>query len=174
MQTNTMRTAIISLVAVGLIAVGGVAFAGKGMGYRGDDGAAGGYGRHHRGYDCPYGGPGANLTDDQREQLNAEREAFFEATKTQRQDLYAKRLALRAEMAKRDSDMEKAASLQKEISDLQAGLDQQRLKHVMKMRDIYPEAGMGFFGGRGMGGHHGRGMSGHGWGMGYGPGNCRQ
>ena len=33
--------------------------------------------------------------------METERQAFFDATKIERQDLYAKKLALRAEMAKR-------------------------------------------------------------------------
>jgi zinc resistance-associated protein len=173
MKTKTMRTAIISLLAVGLVAMGTAAFAGEGMGARDDDGATGGYGRHHRGVDCPYGNPSANLTPEQREQLDAERQAFFEATKIQRQDLHAKRLELRAEMAKRDPDMKKATALQKEVSGLQGNLAQQRLTHIMNMRKINPDAGMGFFGGgrvRGGHGHH----RGYGQGMGGGPGFCRQ
>jgi zinc resistance-associated protein len=173
MKTNTMRTALISLIAVGLISLGTAAFAGQGMGARDDDGANGGYGRYHQGVDCPYGNPSANLTPELRRQLDTERQAFFDATKIQRQDLYAKRLELRAEIAKRDPDMKKAAALQKEVSGLQASLDQERLTHIMKMRKINPDAGMGFFGGgRGMGGHgHHRG---DGMGMGDGPGFCRQ
>lgn len=164
MKTNTMRVAIISLITVGLVAVGTIAFAGRGMGYR-EGGCPGeGYGRYQKGYDCPHGRQAANLTDEQRQQLDAERQAFFEATQTQRQDLHAKRLALRAEMVKRNPDMKKAASLQKEISDLQAGLDQKRLTHIAKMREINPDAGMGFYGG-------GRGWKGHGHGRGYGSGS---
>lgn len=159
MKTNTIRTAMISLITIGLMATATTAFAGKGMGYRNNP-------------DCPYGRQAANLTDEQVKQLDAERQAFFEATKTQRQDLYAKRLELRAEMAKRTPDMKKAAGLQKEVSDLQANLDQKRLTHIMKMREINPDAGIGCFnGGKGMRGH-GRG-AGYGQGMGYGPGSCR-
>ena len=173
MKTNTIRTAIIGLITVGLVAMGTAAFAGKGMGYQDDERTGGGYGYHHRKDDCPYGRQAANLTDEQRQQLDAERQAFFEATKTQRQDLNVKRLELRAEIAKRNPDMKKAAGLQKEISDLRANLDQKRLTHIMKMREINPDAGMGFFG-------HGRGTRDHGpgWkhdrGSGYGPGYCRQ
>jgi len=167
MKTNTIKTAIIGLIAVGLVSMGTVAFAGKGMGYRDDDGANGGGGRYQQEYDCPYGNRQANLSPEQRNKLDAERQDFFEATKTQRQDLYAKRLELRAEMAKRDADIKKAEALQKEISDLQGNLDQQRLKHIMKMRDIDPDAGMGLYGG-------GRGMGGYGHHRGDGPGFCRQ
>ena len=171
MSTKTMRKGIIALGAAALIAVGTAAVAGQGKGYGDGDR---GYGRHHRHGDCPYGQRFANLTDEQREQMESERQAFFEATRQNRQDLYAKRLELRAVMAQRTPDKQKAAALQKEVSDLQATLDQQRLEHIMAMRQIDPDAGRGFLmDDRGMGRHGmGSGM-GHGRGMGYGPGPCR-
>ncbi|MBC2710524.1 MAG: periplasmic heavy metal sensor [Desulfosarcina sp.] len=99
--------------------------------------------------------------------MDTERRAFFDATKQERQDLYAKKLELRAEMAKSGPDMKKASALQKEVSELRSNLDQKRLDHIMAMRKINPDAGRGFFmEGRGMG--HGKGQ-----GNGYGPGNCR-
>jgi len=157
MKTNTIRTAMISLITIGLMATATTAFAGKGMGYRNNA-------------DCPYGRQTANLTDEQVKQLDAERQSFFDATKTQRQDLRAKRLELRAEIAKRSPNMKKASSLQKEVSDLQAQLDQKRLTHIMKMREINPDAGMGFFGDSDARRGHGHGP---GHGRGCGPGNCR-
>lgn len=176
MKTISLRTILVSLITVTLIAVGTTALAGKGMGNQDGGCNDGGCGRYHRGSGCADG----NLTPEQREQLDTEREAFFEATKAQRQDLYAKRLELRAEMAKRAPDIKKASALQKEVSDLRSSLDQKRLTHIMNMRQINPDAGRGFFGqgrcdadnGAGRGhGHHGRG---DGDGKGYGPGNCRQ
>lgn len=180
MKTNTLRTIFISLVTVALMAVGTTAVAGKGMGNPDNEGNCGGYGHHHRGYGCTGGNQAQNLTPEQREQLDTERQAFFEATKTQRQDLYAKRLELRAEMAKRQPDGKSASALQKEVSDLKASLDQKRLTHIMKVRQINPDAGCGFYG-QGRGGSdsgpgkgHGRCGKGDGGGMGYGQGSCRQ
>ncbi|WP_372682248.1 Spy/CpxP family protein refolding chaperone [Desulfosarcina sp.] len=167
MKTNKLRTALASLVAVSVIAVGATAFAGKGMGSQGDERGYGGCGKQNRQGGCAYGQMNANLTPEQREQMETERQAFFDATKAERQDLYAKRLELRAEMAKRQPDMNKASALQKAVSDLQASLDQKRLGHVMAMRKINPDAGRGWMmEGRGMG-HHGMGQ-----GMGDGRGNC--
>jgi Spy/CpxP family protein refolding chaperone len=169
MKTKNMRTIIAGLVAVAFIAAGANAFAGKGMGKQDTDQ---GYGNHHRKGNCAYGQMNADLTPEQREQMDAERQAFFNATKTQRQDLYAKRLELRAEMAKSDADIQKATALQKEVSALQAGLDQKRLEHIMAMRKINPDAGRGFMmGDRGMG-HGGKGHHGGGQGMGYRSENC--
>ena len=171
MKTNTMRTVMVSLAAVAVMAVGATAFAGKGMGYQSDERGHGGWGNQNRRGGCGYGQMNANLTPEQREQMETERQAFFDATKAERQDLYAKRLELRAEMAKRQPDMNKASALQKEVSGLQASLEQKHLGHIMAMRKINPDAGSGWMmEGRGMG-HHGMGY-GMGPGKGYGPDNC--
>ena len=162
MNRKTMRNGIVALTAVAVMAVGATAMAGKGMGY-GQDGQG-------------YGGCGqrfADLTPEQREQMETERQAYFEATKTERQDLYVKRLELRAEIAKSEPDKGRASTLQKQISDLQSSLDLKRLDHIMTMRKINPDAGAGFLGKSGGGGHRGHGH--HGGkrrGMGYGPDNC--
>jgi Spy/CpxP family protein refolding chaperone len=167
MKTSNMKIAIAGLAAVAIIAVGANAMAGKGMGYQADEQGGGGYGGQHRRGDCAYGQMNADVTPEQREQLDAERQAFFEATKNERQDLHAKRLALRAEMAKRQPDVKKASGLQREITELRGSLDQKRLDHIMAMRKISPDAGRGcMMEGRGMG-HHGKRH-----GMGYGTGNC--
>jgi zinc resistance-associated protein len=174
MKTSNLRNGIISLTAVAVIALGANAFAGKGMGGQNNEQGYGKWGNQSRRGGCAYGQVNANLTPEQREQMESERQAFFDATKNQRQDLYAKRLELRAEMVKSQPDLAKATALQKEVSELQGSLDQKRLNHIMAIRKINPDAGIGFMmGGRGMGyhgdemGHHGRG-----WRMGYGPENC--
>jgi zinc resistance-associated protein len=176
MKSKSLRTVFIGLITVAVVAAGASAFAGKGMGNRSGDGN--GYHRYNQ--DCPYGYRNSDLTEEQQAQLNAERKAFFDATQDARQEIYAKRLALRAELAKKNADAKVAADLQKTISGLQADLDQKRIEHLMTMRGIDPDAGRGFFGGRGMGHHghhrgHDRGMGGYGmgYGMGDGPG-CRQ
>ena len=175
MKTNTLRNTIAGFVALAVIAVGSNALAGPGKGPRNDDR---GYGYHDGRGGCGFRNP--NLTPEQREQLQNERKAFFEATAGARQDLYAKRLALRAEVAKRNPDSNRASALQVEVSDLRAKLDQQRLDHILAMRKIDPEAGRGFFGdGPGMDRHHGYGRHngpgrGMGDGPGYGPGYCRE
>lgn len=169
MKKNTIRTALIGIMTIATIAGGTTAFAGRGNWNenRADDG---------RMYNCPYGNPVANLTDEQRTQLDNERKAFFDATKVMRQDLNAKQLELRAELAKQNPDAARAAALQKEVSELNASLDQKHLEHVFAVRKIHPDAGRGFFGhnremGHGGGMGHGRGM---GMGMGQGPGYCWQ
>ena len=171
MKTNTMRILFATLIAISVIATGANAFAGKGMGNRDGSRGCNGCGTANGKGDCPYGRMNANLTDEQRAQIDAEREAYFEATKEQRQDIFTKHQALKAEIAKRQPDEKVVENIQKEISELQAGLDQKRLKHIMAIRKINPDAGRGFFmDGRG---HHGKGYhSGKGSGMGNGAGDC--
>lgn len=174
MRTRTLRTAFVSLITVAVVAVGASAFAGKGMG---DNDGDGGYGHHRWNDDRPYCYQNPNLTSKQREQLDNERQAFFAATQDTRQEIYAKRLALRAELAKKDPDPKAAADLQKQISSLRTDLDQKRIEHQLAMRKIAPDAGRGFYGmgHRSRHGGYGRGMhDGRGYGMGYGPGYCRQ
>lgn len=165
MKSKIKRTLIAGLVAAAVMTAGTNAFAGKGMGMGSGDDDRGSH--HNRKGDCAY--MNADLTDEQRQQMDAQRKAFFAATKKARQELYAKKLELRAEMAKSGTDPQKASALQKEISTMQADLDQKHLDHVMAMRKINPDAGRGYGGDcPGMGGH------GKGGGMGHGSGACRQ
>jgi hypothetical protein len=135
----------------------------------------------HRGWggpgDCPgYGyGPGAGygpgtgygpeseLTEEQLQKMEQERLAFRKETESLRNDLYAKELELRSELAKEKIDVKKAAEIQKEISNLETDLDQKRLEHMIKMREIDPDAGRAYRGGKG-------GGKGKGYGPGYGRG----
>ena len=174
MKTNTLRNVMVSLAAVAVMALGSNAFAGKGMGGQDNERGYGGCGNQSRRGGCAYGQMNADLTPEQREQMETERQAFFDATKNERQDLYAKRLELKAEMAKSQPDLSKASALQQTVSELQGSLDQKRLNHIMNMRKIDPDAGTRFMmGDRGMG-YRGdeMGCRGKGWKMGYGPENC--
>ncbi len=156
MKTSKIRNTMAGLVAVALIASGATAWAEKGQGYGDGSRGCGGCGHYQRGCGYGQGAGGSDLTAEQREQLAAERQAFMAATQAERQDLYAKQMALKAEVAKSDPDPEAAAALQKEISQLAGDLDQKRLAHILSMRKIDPDAGRGFFmEGRG-GGPHGK------------------
>ncbi|MBI9084659.1 MAG: periplasmic heavy metal sensor [Desulfobacterales bacterium] len=164
---------ILSVVAiVGILGFAGYAF------------ASGGWGYHHRGdmamngpengpEDCPRrgggDGPGRGaggqdrLSEEDAEAFDAQRQAFFDATKTLRNDLYQKQLELRSELAKAEPDTKTAAGLQTEISKLRGDFDQKRLTHQLEMRKSFPDAGRGA--GQGKGYHHGSGR---------GSGGCRQ
>ena len=172
------KTKILTAVAlVATLAFAAAAFADwdRGWGHRG-------YGPHHRGmmgyqgdYGSPSGdyGPGRggypayNLSRDQIEKMEAQRQSFFEETEPLRQGIYEKEMALRSELAKQSPDTETARELQGEISDLQGQFDQKRLEHQMEMRKIAPDADRGYAG-RGKGPRGG----GYGYGYGRGPGAC--
>jgi len=155
-RNEGIKWVVVALV-VAMVGVSANAFAGWGRG---------GYGQGS----CWGAGDDANLTDEQITKLQEEQKAFFEATGKMRQDLQQKRLELASEMAKEKPEAKKAAELQKAISALDAELDQKRLDHQLKVKQINPKAGYGpgcgFGGGRGMG----RGMMGGGQMMGRGPG----
>ena len=127
-----------------------------------------GYGHQgwmHQGWASPGFDAWSNLSEEEFKKLYEERNVFFEETKKLRQRLYAKELDLRSILARENPDAQKAARLQKEISELEAQLDQKRLGHLIKMRKISPYAGRGFMGHHGM---MGPGMMGPGGGMGPG------
>jgi zinc resistance-associated protein len=91
------------------------------MGYR--YGYGGGYPMHewhHGGFGGTESGYWGQLSEEQIQKLYAEQSAFFEATRDLRDRQYQKRLELRSELAKENPDAQKAAALQKEISQLKA------------------------------------------------------
>lgn len=159
------------LTVLTIMGFGAYAFAGEGMGY----------GRHHAGWDhhgsewqdggygCPgYGYMMGNLSDEEIQKMDAQREAFFKSTEDLRQNIYQKELALESEFAKKNPDAKNAAKLQKEISDLRAQIDQKRIAHMIEMKKINPGLGSGYMGPGMMGNGYGRGYRGNGPMMGYG------
>ena len=105
---------VLVLAVIAILSPGSFALAhmGEGSGYK--HGGHHGFGWHHQGY----AGFGDNLSEEQIKQMQAERKAFFDATKEIRQQIYQKRLELRSELAKKEPDSEKSIRLQKEISEL--------------------------------------------------------
>ena len=168
----TAKNIIITIASIAVIGLGINAFADGGMG-------RGGGWNHHRGgmyYQGCYGnGNTDELSPEVYKQLEEKRDAFFNDTKDIRAGLFEKSRELQNELAKDDPDVALAASLQKEISDLQAQFDQKRIQHMIEMRKLNPDAGRGYMGRgprRGYGGHMmGYGGPGRGYGgpmMGYG------
>jgi hypothetical protein len=147
-------------------------------------GRGGGCGAGPAAGNCPrsgFGGQGfgGNLTDEEIATVQKERSAFLESTRELRERHYQKELELRAEIAKQNPDVKKAAELQKEVSTLESEMDQKRLEHRLKMKKDYPQIyGKGFGGGFGRGMGPGYGMGGGGKGPGRdgcpGGGPCRQ
>jgi Spy/CpxP family protein refolding chaperone len=160
METTKTSKWIIGALVIMMVGLSATAFAGRRGGY--GPGACWGV-----------DGADANLTDEQITKLQEEQKAFYEATAALRQNEHQKRLELASEMAKEKPDRQKAVELQKAISELRTQLDQKRLEHAFKVKQINPNAGPGL--GWGMDGKHpmmGRGMGGGpmmGRGMGAGP-----
>lgn len=154
MNKRITRKTLMVLTIVGIVGFGAYAFADWGMGH-----GPYGWGHHEQGmHNQGWGGSGygnrmSDLSDEEIDALEKERESFVTATEDLRQDVYAKRLELRSELAKKDPDTKKAAELQGEISKLQAEFDQKRIDHLIKVRKINPKAGRRFMGrgGRGYG-----------------------
>ena len=71
--------------------------------------------------------------------------------------MYEKERELQNELAKAEPDASKASGLQKEISELQAQLDQKRIDHMVEMRKLAPNAGKGYVRGGSMMGYGPRG-----------------
>ncbi len=158
MYANFTRKIITILAVVALVGFGSYAFAdwGGGYGHHGygmDDGHHGsGMGYGHRGYrdddrsDRDYEG---DLTRDEIRQLEEAHEAFYKETKELRYKLDDKARDLNRELAGENPDKQKAAKLQKELSELRSDLDQKRLDHQIETRKISPKAGRGWMRGYG-------------------------
>jgi Spy/CpxP family protein refolding chaperone len=155
MKRNLFSMMVMVGVAVMLLNLGNKAYA-----WRGD-------GNHGMGMCLA---ANTNLTDDQIKRMETERNAFKTATQGVRQQINEKRTALNAELAKQAPDASKCTALQKEVSDLQAQLEQKRVAHILEMKIIDPNFTEGPGMGPGMGHGMGPGMGpGKGQGMGPGP-----
>jgi len=152
MKKSYFFKVLLVVVLFSLVGFGGSAMAFRGIGSCGSGGGPG----WHKGGNAA--GVADELTEDEIRKMDEERKAFFNETRDLRDDIYAKDLELRAEIAKKNPDAEKAARLQKELSDLNAGFDQKMLQHRIKMKKICPAAERGC-------------MYGHGGGSGLGPGH---
>ncbi|QTA90178.1 periplasmic heavy metal sensor [Desulfonema magnum] len=150
MKKNYVIRWVMALALIAMTGFGANAFADWGMGYGGCPGK-----RFHA--QSRYGGPSwmADLSADEIKKAEEERSAFFTATEDIRQNIYEKKLELKSVMAKKTPDVEKAKTLQKELSEYKARLDMKRLEHIIRMKKINPYLGRGFlegkFRGRGFG-----------------------
>ena len=161
MKMNNFSKTVIVVAIIGIVGFAATSFAGRGRGGGGYcQGQGSGWAQRGSG---PAGYQG-NLSDEDLDKLNKQRQVFFENTRELRENRYQKQLELQSELAKKDPDAQKAAGLQGEISDLSGQLDQKRVDHRIKMQKENPD----FFAGRGYGMRRGYGMGG--MGRGYGKG----
>jgi Spy/CpxP family protein refolding chaperone len=135
---RNVKTIIIAVASVAVIGFAINVFAHGGLGWGGGRGHHG-QGWHHRG---DYG-PGYDdqMSKEQYQQFEQKREAFFKDTRDLRANLYEKERELQNELAKDEPDAANASGLQKEISELQAQLDQKRIDHMIEMRKLNQNAG---------------------------------
>jgi zinc resistance-associated protein len=154
-----------------------------------------GYGQGESGGYPQYGPGYASLTEEQRSELDALRQKFYEDMVPLRDEVRAKRAELNTLLHTAEPDVERAKVLQQEISALRAKMAEARLDFALEARKIDPNARFGMGPGREWGpgkwrgprsqgygpgyghygpGYHGRHMRGYGPGMGYGPGYCWQ
>jgi len=143
---------------VGLMA--GVAFLGwavssvAGPGWGRGMGPAGGSGPH------PYMASYLGLTQEQEAQLQAMREKHFKEISPLQQELFNKRQELRLLWANPNPDADQIMAKQREISQLQAQMQEMSTKHLLEARSILtPEQQQKLGTGRGPG-------FGSGWGRG--------
>lgn len=152
MKKIRMRHLITLLTIIGLVSFGSTA-----MAYRGwkadcgdcERGSGDGQGRRGGGN----GGPLAELTEEQRTQLDELRKAFREDTQELRDSLRDKGDELRDTLTADEVNVEAATALQTEISGIKAQLDEKRLLHRIEVHKLFPELedGRRFKGGRGKG-----------------------
>ncbi len=161
MKMNNFSKTVIVVAIIGIVGFAATSFAGRGRGGGGYyQGQGSGWAQRGSG---PAGYQG-NLSDEDLDKLNKQRQAFFEDTRDLRGKIYQKRLELQSELAKKDPDAKTAAGLQGEISDLSGQLAQKRVDHRIRMQKENPD----FFAGRGYGMRRGYGKGGGGMGRGYG------
>jgi zinc resistance-associated protein len=142
MQHRTLGKVMIVLAIVAGLAIAGTALAGwsraYGSGYGSGWCPGPGYGWGARGFAPGYS---QDLSDEERAQLDEERENFWKETGQLRDQLYQKQLELQSELANQNPDAGKASALQKEISDLQAQMDQKWIDYRVKMGKAAPNYG---------------------------------
>jgi zinc resistance-associated protein len=136
-----------------------------------------------------YGKEYETLTEEQRTQLDKFHQKFYDETAQLRTEIWVKRGELRILMNTSNPDVEKAKTLQKEISDLMGKMAQEKIAFQLEARKINPDFRFGGGFGKGYGRHmkrygpgmgYGHHMGGYGPGMdpgqypgGHGPGYCR-
>ena len=108
----------------------------------------------------PYG----NLTESQNAELDRLEQKFSNDTAKLRDEIWAKSEELNTLLNEGEPDVKKVRALQKEITDLHAEMDRQRIDFELKARKITPNSGYA----RGYSRGYGRHMMGYGSGYGRG------
>ncbi len=128
---------IIGIAVLAIIGFAGYVFAHDGYRERGWYGHHMGWGPHMGYYDT---GRNANLSDKEIKKIDKARDDFFKSTEKIREAIYQKRIELRTELSKSDPDTKKLKTVQQELSNLEADLDQKSLDYEVELNKIAPNA----------------------------------
>jgi Spy/CpxP family protein refolding chaperone len=131
---NKFRVLII-MAMVAMLGFGSTAFAGKKKGKNGADGLS----------RCA---AFKSLSAEDQQKVKTERDAFHNDVKAIKTQIHQKRQELKSEMAKPQSDAQKASALQKEISDLRAQIGQKYIQYQLNLKNINPALSDCFKGGK--------------------------
>jgi Spy/CpxP family protein refolding chaperone len=154
MKKIRFRHIVTLLAIVAMVGVGSSAMAYRGwMNSEGAYGDCPGFAEGGRGGGCGRYADEADLTEEQRTQLEAVRKAYFEETRELRDQMRDKAEALHEALNADPVEAEEAKALQAELSQIRADLDQKRLSHRIEMQKLFPdfEGGPRHKGGRGFG-----------------------
>jgi zinc resistance-associated protein len=129
----------------------------------------GGWGGWSRGSGSCWQGSGTygNLSESQNAELDRLEQKFSNDTAKLRDEIWAKSEELGTLLNSAEPDIKKVKAVQKEITDLRAKIDLQRIDFELEARKITPNSGYGH--GRGYSRGYGRHMMGYGGGYGHGP-----
>jgi Spy/CpxP family protein refolding chaperone len=155
---KTKLTSKTMILSAAILLVGAVvAFAHGGTWSSGYGGHMMGYGPQGYGMEpgMMYGPQGrnyrGNLTDEQRDKIEASQEKFYNDTRKLRDQIQNQQYALQKELAKESPDEAKIGTLQKDLSKLEGEFDQKAVQHQLELRKLLPENTRQDFG-RGYGG----------------------
>ena len=130
---------------------GGYGCSGDGYAWKRGGGTGQGDFRHPGGGYGPMGGGAqgygqgmTNMSREDYEKMEQLRQTFFKDTEILRSGLRSKAFELKSEFAKETPDVNTLKNLQKELSVLEAELDQKRIEHRLEMKKVNPAAGEGF------------------------------
>jgi zinc resistance-associated protein len=87
--------------------------------------------------------PYSDLTENQNAELDKLEQNFFNSTAKLRDEIWAKSEELNTLLNSSDPDTKKVRSLQREISDLRAKMDRERIDFELEARKIAPTSGYG-------------------------------
>jgi Spy/CpxP family protein refolding chaperone len=93
---------------------------------------------NHPGYGYQGGMGFSQLNEKQREELTKLDERFYTETKNLRDQYYAKSVEFETAFTAETPDRNKINGLQKELSEIQANLDQARIEYELEARKIVP------------------------------------